>query len=279
MLVRANLPPYDQKPGGFAFEARTDASANDVSRLHNTVAESGFPPSEDPVDFALSKSVSRPYMCGMKPRATMVALLLWLTTITAFCQGTINVGNGIIGTRFPIYGPEPDAPWWGYQVVGNGPLSHPSGTTVYHGGLLSGSRYVIEFWAGPASAVDFSALTLITSTTFRTGANPDSLPNGITFTIPAVPIPGVAPGWQARLAVRVWDTLSGPSFEKSVIRVAGNLFLSPPLGGIPPGDIEILPPNWVGQSFSLPAIPEPTPMKLLGLGLILLVKKSRSQKA
>jgi len=192
----------------------------------------------------------------------LLTSLLAVASIAAFAQGSISVGNGITATRFPIYGPQVSDPT--VQVVGNGNFSAPTGSTVFTGGLLSGTRYVIEFWAGPASATDFSGLTLITSTTFRTAANAAALPNGITQTILGT-VPGVPADAQAKLGVRVWDTQSvvgGTGYAFATVRgQSPALFLSAPLGGG-----LTTPPNWVGQSFSLVAVPEPSSMALAGLG-------------
>ncbi|MEK7781760.1 MAG: chitobiase/beta-hexosaminidase C-terminal domain-containing protein, partial [Verrucomicrobiota bacterium] len=182
-------------------------------------------------------------------KTTLLGLAGALAVISSFAQGTIVVGNGITATRFPIYGPQLADP--SIQVVGNGPLSAPTGSTVFTGALLSGTRYVIEFWAGPASATDFSGLSLIRTTTFRTAAISTSLPNGLTTTLTGM-IPNVPADAQAKLAVRVWDSLSGASYETAGVRAQGALFLSGPLGGGLTTS-----PNWVGQSFSLVGPPPP----------------------
>ena len=176
--------------------------------------------------------------------------------------GTISVGNGITSTRFPIYGPE-IGEGYVHQVVGNGPLSAPTGSTVYTGALLSGSRYAIEFWAGPSTATDFTGLSLITSTTFRTGATATALPNGITTTILGT-IPNVPADGLAKLGVRVWDTQSGASYDFASVRgQSPTLSLSGPLGGG-----LTTPPNWVGESFSLYCVcPEPSVAGLMALGM------------
>ena len=161
-------------------------------------------------------------------KTTLLGLAGALAVISSFAQGTIVVGNGITATRFPIYGPQLADP--SIQVVGNGPLSAPTGSTVFTGALLSGTLYVIEFWAGPASATDFSGLSLIRTTTFRTAAISTSLPNGLTTTLTGM-IPNVPADAQAKLAVRVWDSLSGASYETAGVRAQGALFLSGPLGG------------------------------------------------
>jgi len=204
----------------------------------------------------------------MKPRFLTLIFLWSIAFADTYAQGTINVGNGITATRFPIYGPDYTLNWG--SVTGNSALSQPTGSTVYGGQLLSGTRYAIEFWAGPASAVDFSGLTLITTMTFRTGANPNLLPNGLTVTT-NLSVPGVLPGQQAKLAVRAWDASESLVYEGASTIGSGRLFLSTPLGGIAP-DGNYLPANWVGESFSLisppfpPQTPEPSTLALAGLG-------------
>ena len=193
----------------------------------------------------------------------LLSSLLAMATVASFAQGTINLGNGITTTRFPIYGPQVGSET--VQTVGSSSLSAPTGSTVYTGGLLSGTRYAIEFWAGPASATDFSGLTLITTTTFRTGATATALPNGITATTTAT-IGNVAAGVSAKLAVRAWDTQSGATYDLAFSRGAGALFLSAPLGGVDAGSNLVLPANWVGQSFSIATVPEPSSMALAGIG-------------
>jgi len=193
----------------------------------------------------------------------LLSSLLAMATVASFAQGSINVGNGITTTRFPIYGPQVGSET--VSTVGSSSLSAPTGSTVYTGGLLSGTRYAIEFWAGPSSATDFSGLTLITATTFRTGASATALPNGITLTS-TLNVPGVAAGLSAKLGVKVWDTQSGATFDTAYSRAAGALFLSSPLGGVDGGGGLVLNPNWVGQSFSIATVPEPSSMALAGIG-------------
>ena len=194
--------------------------------------------------------------------------ILMLAAIGSFAQGTISVGNGITSTRFPIYGPQVGN--GGVQVVGSSSLSGPAGTTVYTGGLLSGTRYAIEFWAGPSTATDFSGLTLITTMTFRTAAVATALPNGITTTTTAT-VPGLLPGLSAKLGVRVWDTQSGSTYDMAYIRgQSPTLSLSGPLGGG-----LTTPPNWVGESFSVVCCPEPSVGGLMALGMTLVAWKRK----
>jgi len=207
----------------------------------------------------------------------IVSTLLAMAAVASFAQGTIQVGNGITGTRFPIYGPQVGSE--GVQLVGSSALTQPSGTTVFTGGLLSGTRYLAEFWAGPSSATDFSGLSLITTSVFRTGSSATGLPNGITATLPTGVIAGVLPGSSAKLAIRVWDTQSGASYAIAGVRGEGALFLSQPLGGTPAGGgTPLTSPAWVGQSFSIAAVPEPTSMALAGIGAASLLIFRRRNK-
>ncbi|MEK7781755.1 MAG: PEP-CTERM sorting domain-containing protein [Verrucomicrobiota bacterium] len=195
----------------------------------------------------------------------LLASSLMLAALTSFASGSIIAGTSQPGTRFPIYAPEPSHPY--VQIHGNSAIGQPSGTTVYGGSLLSGTRYVMEFWAGPESATDFSGLTLIHSTTFRSApATPEALPNGLVYGEQKFVL-DVLPGERAQLAMRAWDTESGPDFDSALVRGQGNLFLSAPLGGNPAtGGIPLISPNWVGESFSLAVIPEPSSLALAGLG-------------
>ena len=109
-------------------------------------------------------------------------------------------------------------------------------------------------------------MQLITTTTFRTAAVVTSLPNGLTLTILGTILNVPADG-NARLGVRVWDTLSGATYALAGVRgQSPTLSLSGGLGGG-----LTTPPNWVGQSFSLTAVPEPSSMALAGIGAASLV--------
>lgn len=205
------------------------------------------------------KSVSR-----MKKDLKTILGTTFLVVAVNAVASSINTGNGIAGFRFPIYGPEPSNPY--VQITGNSLLSQPGGSTVYNGGLLSGSRYVMEFWIGPESATSFNDLTLVRTAPFRSApATPNDLPNGLVFPESAIGL-ALPAGSPAKLAVRVWDTLSGPDFGSATVRGQGNLFTSGPLGGVAPDNSLFLNPNWVGESFSLVIVPEPSSIALAGLG-------------
>lgn len=181
------------------------------------------------------------------------------------CAGDIITGSSVPGFRFPIYAPEPSNPY--VQIMGNSSLSEPGGSTVYHGALLAGPRYQMEFWIGPATATSFSELTLIRTAPFRNvPATPEALPNGLV-SFETRSVPGLPAGSLAKLGIRVWDTESGVNFDSALIRGQGALFLSAPLGGLSPVNNDLfLPPNWRAESFSLVIVPEPTSMALAGLG-------------
>lgn len=206
----------------------------------------------------------------------IVSTLLAMATVASFGQGLISIGNGITSTRFPIYGPQVGSET--VQTFGSSSLSAPTGTTVYTGGLLSGTRYAIEFWAGPstATALDSPGMQLVTATTFRSGATATALPNGITTSVGGS-ILGVPADAFAKLGVRVWDTLSvvgGTGYQFAGIRgQSGTLSLSGALGGG-----LTTPANWVGQSFSIAAVPEPTSMALAGIGAASLLIFRRRNK-
>lgn len=199
----------------------------------------------------------------MKTALHFALSVLAFSAVAAFGQGTINVGNGITATRFPIYGVDSIDPPFGSVVRGNSALSNPVGTNIYYGGLLQGTRYAIEFWAGPASATQFSEMTLLTTMTFRT-ATANALPAGLTATV-NLPVPGVLPGSQAKLAVRAWDTFSGSSYAAAFYRAQGDLYLSGPLSGTAPNGDMYIGTNWKGESFNIFGVPEPSSLALVCL--------------
>jgi hypothetical protein len=195
-------------------------------------------------------------------KKTLITTLLLAASLPAFSQGFLTWGNNPTGFRAPIYGPAPGATT--LSVSGQSSLGTPSGATVYSGPLLSGTGYTFAIYAGPAAAADSSALTLLVSTTFRTGtgALPNGLVNGGTVTVP-----GVAPGNPAKFQIRVWDLSTGATYDAAAIRGASPVITSAALGGIDTaGNIVSTPATTGWTSFNIYAVPEPSTFVLAGLG-------------
>jgi PEP-CTERM motif len=198
-------------------------------------------------------------------KTTLLTILAW-TTLGAFGQGTLNVLNNLSGVfRAPIYGWDPASPTT--SLSGQSATGLPAGSTFYTGPLLQGTGFTFAVYSGQASVTHPSALTLLVSTTFRTGSAA-----GLITSILAIPVPGVAPGEQARLQVRAWDNRGGtlPTWEMVTSDpysdyASSGMFLSGPLGGITSNG-ELLPADMTGwQSFSIAVIPEPSSLVLIGL--------------
>ena len=212
-------------------------------------------------------------------QALLTALMGTSLAVSAMAQGTLNFDNFVdpIASK-PIYGPDPNATFYGEQQIGQSPDGTPPGTTVYPGPLLqdpTGTRYVAQLWAGPAGAVDSTLLVFQTSSPFAYQSAGNAFPAGIFAEVDGVVITGVAPGNSATLQIRIVDT------QNTVNSGASFLFSSGPLGGNSPGG-PILPPDTAAQpgftSFSLPWIPEPGTWALSGLGAaLLLIYRRRRQ--
>jgi hypothetical protein len=124
---------------------------------------------------------------------------------------------------------------------------------------------VFAIYTGPLSAVDSSALTLLASTTFRTG-NPGALPNGLVFGATQT-VPGVAAGVQAKYQIRAWDLASGADYASATIHGASPVITSAALGGIDAGGGTVSTPGTTGfPSFNIYIVPEPSTFVLAGLG-------------
>jgi len=191
--------------------------------------------------------------------------------VSAMAQGTINFDNYAGDFLTPIYGPNPANP--SVSQTGQSAIGAPAGATVYGGSLLQGTRYEMDLFAGPNGTSDPNLLTLVTSGTFQTSADPSAFPAGLITTVTDVPIQGVGAGVNAVLQIRVWDTQTGTSYANSASRGASSLFNSGALGGIGASG-PVLPPdtaNGLWTSFSLSAVPEPSTFALAGLGAAALV--------
>jgi len=189
--------------------------------------------------------------------------------VSAMAQGTINFDNFTpdLSIITPIYAPNPGNPT--VSQTGQSADGSPSGSTVYGGALLQGTRYEMDLFAGPAGTVDPNLLTLVTSGTFQTSGG-NTLPAGLINSVNDVPIPGVAAGSSAVLQVRVWDTQSGSSFANAGIKGSSGLFGSGALGGVGPTG-PVIPPDvangaWSSFSLAASAVPEPGTFALAGLG-------------
>lgn len=196
--------------------------------------------------------------------------LVAATAASSFAQGFLEWGNNFTGTaRNPVYAPEPGNS--SVSLSGQSALGVPTGSTVYSGALLQGTGFTFAVYAGPSSAVDSSALSLLVSTTFRTAAG-NALPAGLVLG-GTVTVPGVGPGNQAKFQIRVWDNQGGTitsyanAVTLNVTRGVSGLATSAALGGIDTGGNPVATPQTVGwSSFSVSSVPEPGTFVLAGLG-------------
>lgn len=199
---------------------------------------------------------------------TVFLVSVFCLTVTGACaQGTIHWGNNFSGVfRAPIYGLEfyPEAPG---PLTGQSSLGIPTGTTVYHAPLLSGTGYTFAIYGGPASVNDPEALTFLVATTFRTGTG-TGLPRGLV-TGGTIVVPGVLPGERIKFQIRAWDNLGGtlptwPGGGWTPSQGTSVMVLSDPLGGMDSlGNLFETPITDGWSSFSF-WIPEPSSW-LLGL--------------
>jgi len=190
--------------------------------------------------------------------------LVAATAATSFGQGFLDWGNNFSGgERHPIYGPETGSP--GVSLSGQSALGTPGGSTSYTGALLSGTGYTFAIYAGPASAADSSALSLLVSTTFRT-STATGLPKGLVLG-GTVTVPGVTPGTAAKFQVRAWDNAGGATWDTAVTKGASGVVTSGLLGGIDGGGNIVANPSTIGwTSFNIYTVPEPGTIALAGLG-------------
>lgn len=196
-------------------------------------------------------------------KKTLITTLLLAASLPAFSQGFLTWGNNPTGFRAPIYGPAPGATT--LSVAGQSALGTPAGSTVYAGPLLSGTGYTFAVYVGPISAANSSELTLLVSTTFRTGTG--ALPNGLVSG-GTVTVPGIAPGNPAKFQIRAWDNEGGTkTFATASIYGFSPVITSAALGGIDTGGSIISTPATTGwTSFNIYAVPEPSTFVLAGLG-------------
>src|SRR5207244_4989246 len=116
---------------------------------------------------------------------TPILLALFTSVTAAFGQGILLFDNYTPSGQFfaPIYGPDPSNP--SLSLSGQSAIGAPTGSTVYGGPLLQGSRYVAALYAGPASVTDPSALVFVTNSTFYTSSG-NSFPAGVFMEVDGV---------------------------------------------------------------------------------------------
>ena len=185
--------------------------------------------------------------CG----ANRKAACFWATAIIAVAfaleaagQATVTFQNAGAGYLWPIYLPETSDPY--LEKHGNTSAGLPAGTQTYSGGLVSGTGYSAQLWAGPAGTGE-EALTPVALTTFRTGSLAGRVVP-VTATVPGV-TPGASFIWQARAwdnrtnTVTSWaQVLADPAVAR------GKSFLVTALSTIPPAMPAV---TSGGESFNL----------------------------
>lgn len=200
-------------------------------------------------------------------KKTLLTVLLVSATAAAFGQGALNWGTTFGTTTFiPVYGADPASPT--LRLTGQSAIGKPSGTTVYGGPLLSGTGYTFGVLAGASS----SSLSLIASTTFRTGTG-TALPKGLVIGGTAT-VPGVEPNSPGFYQMVAWDNAGGTILDWASAKANSaswgfsDVFPTGALGGIDPvSGSPITAPNTAGWvSFNITAIPEPATFALAGLG-------------
>jgi hypothetical protein len=191
----------------------------------------------------------------------VLAVCVTACAVTASAQGTIVFGNYIPNSVVaPIYGPSPVNP--SEAIQGNDPFGLPPGMTVYSGQLLTAAdKVTVQLWGGPNASslapVPGAEATIGVQGLFATLSTP-------------VTIAGVASGSMAYLQLRAWQNQGGilaswgQAYAAALVSTEAvgesAVFLSQPLGGIPP-------PNMVGlTSFNIHTVPEPSIPALVGFG-------------
>lgn len=193
-------------------------------------------------------------------KKTLVTIAVAALTVSSFAQGTLNIVNNVTGLfRAQIYGPQAGDST--QQLSGNSTAGIPAGSTVYTGPLLQGTGFSVAIYYGAATVADPNALTLLATSTFRTGSAA-----GLFNSLNGFVVPNIAAGEQAKLQVRVWDVASGSDYATASVRGQSAMFTSGALGGIGTGG-PVLTPDMTGwTSFNIYAVPEPSTFVLAGLG-------------
>lgn len=198
-------------------------------------------------------------------KKTLLASLALSLAVGAYAQGTVTFNNNGTGYRAPVYAPETGVS--SLAKIGNTATGTPAGTQVYSGGLLIGSGYTAQLFAGAAGTTDANLLVGAAAlVTFRTGSA-SGFTSTTTATLANIPKDAAAAVFQ----IRVWDNTSGlyanweaasTAWQNGLIAAGmGNLFTVNAIGG----DLNT-PPSLVGQeSFNIYLVPEPSTFVLAGL--------------
>lgn len=178
-------------------------------------------------------------------RSFLAALIAVVFAESAFAQGTINFANLVVVGGVRIV----DAP-----------------VRFFNDGLVSGSAYVAQLYAGPTAT---SLLPLGVPAPFLSGANAGYFSGGIR-TVDFVP-----PGQFVFVEVRAWWTEQAPTYEVAGVRGASPGMLIPTggLNGSPPADMIGLQPFCIGGIGGDTCIPEPRTLALLFLGGVFLAAR------
>lgn len=175
-------------------------------------------------------------------KKALIAVACAVVSLSAYAQGTLNFNNRVPANSI-------DAPVFN---VGN---------TV----KLEGTGFLAQIYAGPTAD---SLAAVGVASPFRTGAGAGYINAGANA---AVSVPTVAPGANAFVRVRAWDTSTGATYEAAGIKGESAL-LTIATGGV--GAPPSLPANLVGlTSFSL--VPEPSTIALGVLGAAALLLRRR----
>lgn len=193
--------------------------------------------------------------------------LIAASAVGAMAQGSLNFGNNLGASVFraPISGPVTGNSAQQISGQGTGALYFPTGSTAYTGTtFLSGTGYTLALYAGASSVTDENLLSLVYSTTFRTGGSAGFI------TTTTVPIPGVQPGTSAKFQIRVWDNAGGSitAFANAITRGESAMVLSGALGGTDSNNVvfPINPDSTGWTAFNIYTVPEPSTFVLAGLG-------------
>ncbi len=214
-------------------------------------------------------------------KKALITLGVLLCAATVFAQGQIEFNTRILGmVMAPVYMPQLDDP--SLQLHGQSAAGVPAGTTGYTGGPIPaaiGPNFTAQLFGGPLGTADASLVPCFPSTTFRTQT---ALAGFVVAPPTPVTLPGVPPGFQARLQLRVWDNRGGTitSWADALQAAAdGTLMLGDSLAfdSLPLGGGTTLSPILIGlTSFNL-TVPEPSVIALgvLGFAGLLLLRRRR----